>query len=464
MKPTMSETIAQRLAARIATLEAQRIPDEVVHAVERVLLDSLACAMGAHANPSVRALRRSVQRMSGSGNATLWGTGERTSVTGATLVNCTMTRDLDLNDTYFSHNPAHSSDNIGACAAVAEAEGRSSAELIKAILVAFEVQMRACEFTRVSFFKHTGWDQTLLITVASAAAASSLLKLDAARTAHALSIAACYPTSGEVRVGQISEMKSVSAGLAASRGVEAAYLAREGITGPHEAFEGKRGLGALVLGECNWDVLTAPFGDWRLARTCLKRYPAAYIIHSAIDAALTLRREHGVAPSDIEAVTVDAFAWLIEDMVNGMGSTSRYEIDARETADHSLPYCVAVSLVDGEYTIEQLNARRWEAPEVAAMVKRVKCVHDAAMDARFPPDRPSRVTLQLRGGRTLTREVAYPRGDYRDPLTDDELADKFRRLSRGALSPAAQERAIECALDFSNRTLPALLQCIKADA
>lgn len=458
---SISEKLAKQIFLAAAMPEVER---EVVHAVERVILDSLACALGASKSPSVLAARAWAKRISGTPSASVLGTSDKSSALGAALANCTMVRDLDLNDTYFSRNPAHASDNLGACLAVGEAEGATATEVIKSILIAFEVQMRACEFTRTSFFKQTGWDQTMLVTIATAAATGVLLHLDEARLAHALSIAACYPAVGEIRVGQISMMKSASAGLAATRGIEAAYLAKEGMTGPREIFEGRRGVAKLILGECDWDVLTAPFGDWRLPRTCLKRYPAAYIIHSAIDAALALRTEVNLLPADIREVTVEAFGWLIEDMVNGMGGTSRYEIDARETADHSLPYCVAVSLVDAEYSLRQLDAKRWEAPAVKEMMRKIRFVHDRDMDARFPPDRPSRVTVVTRDGRKLVKEFAYPKGDYRSPLSDEELAEKFRLLSAGVLAPRQQERAIARALNFSRESVSGLIEACNPNA
>lgn len=452
------QTISERLAAEIVRAASQPPDDpKLVHAVERIVLDSLGCALGAAHSPSVRAARAWARRIAGSPSATLLASGEKSSALGAALVNCTMVRDLDLNDTYFSRNPAHNSDNLGVCLAVGEAESAAAADIIKSILVAFEVQMRACEFTYKSFFKETGWDQTTLVTLASAAATGVLLKLDQPRMAHALAIAGCYPGIGEMRVGQISMMKAASAGLAATRGIEAAYLAREGMTGPRQVFEGQRGLAKLVLGECDWDLLTAPFGDWRLPRTCLKRYPAAYIIHSSIDLALDLRREHRLAAAEIDSVTVEAFGWLLEDMVHGMGGTSRYDIDSRETADHSLPFCVAAALVDGEYGLRQLHEKRWEAPEVKALMGRMSFVHDRAMDERFPPDRPSRMTIATRDGRKLTKELPYPKGDYRSPFSDDELADKFRSLSALVLTREQQAIAIKRALDFSRGSIRELI-------
>lgn len=452
------QSVSERLAAQICRAMAEPVADrKVIHEVERVLLDSLACALGATYSPSVRAARAWAKRIAGSPSATMLGTGEKSSALGAAMVNCTMVRDLDLNDTYFSRNPAHNSDNLGACLAVGEAEGASASDVVNSILIAFEVQMRACEFTSKSFFKETGWDQTTLVTLASAAATGVLLRLDQPRMAHALAIAGCYPGIGEMRVGRISMMKAASAGLAATRGIEAAYLAAEGMTGPREVFEGRRGMAKLMLGECDWDLLDAPFGEWRLPRTCLKRYPAAYIIHSSIDLALDLRREHHLVAGDIDSVTVEAFGWLLEDMVNGMGGTSRYEIDSRETADHSLPFCVAVSLVDGEYGLRQLNEKRWEAPEVQEMMRKMRFIHDRTMDERFPPDRPSRLTIVTRDGRTLVKEVPYPKGDYRAPFSDEEIADKFRSLSAEVLTPPRQEIAIERALNFSRGSVRGLL-------
>jgi len=421
------------------------------------VLDTLACALGAVDAPPVKAARGWARMVNGEPAARLLGTREASSVLGAALVNCTMARHLDMNDCDWARDPAHPSDNIGACLAVAEVSGAGALDFMKAVLVAYELQMRSTELTKVSFFKKSGWDHTTFVTLASAAGADTLLRLDAARLAHALAIAASYPTVGQLRVGQISMMKAASAGLAASRGVEAAYLASLGVTGPLEIFEGKRGMSALMLGECDWDVLTARVDSWRLPRTCLKQYPAAYIIHSAIDATLALRHEHDLAAERIVEVTVAGFGWLIEDMVHGMGGKSRYDIDARETADHSLPYCVAVSLVDGEYTLRQLDEPRWTMPDVKAMLAKVRCVHNPALDGGFPARRPARITVITSDSSRYEKQVDFPKGDPRDPMTDEDIAAKFRRLSSGVLGADAQERVIERAFDLRSHTLGELI-------
>jgi 2-methylcitrate dehydratase len=458
-------TVAARLATSLVEAQGRDLTDEhAIHAVERLVLDCAGCALGALDAAPVTAVRAWAKTIGGGGTVPILGTHESSSVLGAALANCTMIRHLDMNDCDWAISPAHPSDNIGACLAVALATDATPTDLLKAILIAYEVQMRSTEFAKVSFFRKTGWDHTTFVTLATAAGAGALLGLDPGRLAHALAIAGSYPTIGELRVGQISMMKAASAGLAATRGIEAAYLAYHGVTGPLEIFEGKRGMAKLMLGECDWELFTAPVGEWRLPRTCLKQYPAAYIIHASIDAALALHREHRLTPDAIESVEVAGFGWLIEDMVDGMGGRSRYDIDARETADHSLPYCVAAALLDGEYTHGQLANKRWEDADLRAMLKQVKCVHDADLDGGFPARRPGRVSVRLRDGRTVTKQVDFPKGDPRNPLTDDDLAAIFRHLSAKALSAAQQDRAIATALALRRHGAQALMDACRPGA
>lgn len=451
------KSVATKLAESLVAASSAPVDDKVMHATERLLVDTLACGLGAVNSLAPAAMRRWAKRIRGGGEASIIGTRETSSVLGATLANCTAMRDLDMNDTYYPRDSAHPSDNIGGVLAVGDGESSSAEQILRGILVGYEVAMRTCEIAKSSFQRVAGWDHTTFVTVGTAAGAGVLLGLDIERLAHAISISACYPTTGELRVGQISEMKAVSAGLAASRGIEAAYLAMEGVSGPAHAFEGRRGVSKLMLGETDWDLFSAPVTEWRLPRSNLKRYPAAYIIHSSIDAALTVRGENGISPKDIEEVRVDAFGWLVEDMVDGMGGTSRYDIDSRETADHSLPYCVAVSLVDGDYNLKQLQSRRWEAPEVRDMIRKTKCFRDPEMDKVFPGDRPGRVTVKLKNGKVHAKELAYPRGDYRLPFTDEELAKKFHTLAEPVLEKAKRDRAIELALNFRKANVKELL-------
>lgn len=428
------------------------INNSIIHSAERILLDTCACAFGAVDEQPVQAVRAWASNIKGTPEARIIGSAETSSVMGAAMANTTMARQLDINDAFWGRQiVCHPSDNIGGILAVADAVGATSDELLRAILVAFEIHIRVTEFSRESWYMEGGWDVAFFLPLATAAGVGTLLKLDRTQLANAMAIAASNAILGEIRVGHISTMKAVASGRAVAHGVEAAYLAAYGVTGPQRIFEGSRGLSALILGECDWDILLKPINEWRLPETCIKQYPAAYIIHNAIDAALALRAKHGILPEDVQEVEVTAYKWLIDEMVNGGGGKSRYDIDVRETADHSLPYCVAISLVDGEYTVAQLETPRWLAPEVKAMLSQVKCFHDPALDPGFPQSRPTRVKILLKDGRSVEQLVPYPKGDPRAPLTDDDIADKFRSLSRSQLDAAAQDRVIDTTLNLHER-------------
>lgn len=458
-----ASAVARRLAGSLHDAAFRgTTSEEMKHAAERVLLDSLACAMGAVGGPAAEAALSWARRLGGNSSASILGTREKSSVYGAALANATLIRDLDLGDTYVLRDGGHPSDCIGGILAVAEAESSPAEAVITAILVAYEVAMRSSEIAKVSYLEVRGWDYTTFIASASAAAVGILLRLDPDRLAHAIAIAACSPVMGEVRVGHISMMKAVISGLAVARGVEAAYLAQAGVTGPSFVYEGRRGTSKLVIGEADWELFAAPVVKWRLPQACQKKYPAAYVIHSAIEAALILRHEEKISPDTIEEVRVDAFAWLIEAMVNGMGGKSRYEIDSRETADHSLPFCVAVALVDGEYGLRQLEGERWKSADVEDMLRRVKCFHDKDMDKRIPVDRPSRVTIKLKDGRTFTKELAYPKGDPRSPFTDGELGEKFHAAAEKALPEKQRTRIINIALGLRKSNIGELMEACTA--
>ena len=174
-------TVAERLAQScVAAASSMVVNSQVLHAVERVLLDTLACALGGAESAPAKAVRAWARLSQGTPHANIIGTRETSSVHGATLANCTLSRHLDMNDCDWASDPAHPSDNIGACLAVGQVTGASAVDILKAILVAYEVQMRSTEFTKVSFFKTTGWDHTTFVTLATSAAAGTLLHLDAA--------------------------------------------------------------------------------------------------------------------------------------------------------------------------------------------------------------------------------------------------------------------------------------------
>jgi 2-methylcitrate dehydratase len=355
--------------------------------------------------------------------AHLFGGGQ-SSVEWATFVNGLLIRYLDYNDTYLSLEPAHPSDNLAPVLAVGELAGANGRDLIVAAVLAYEIQCRLCD--AASLRKH-GWDHVFYGALSSATAACKLLRLDVTRTTHALGLAGvCNTALRQTRAGELSMWKGCAFANAARNGVFAALLASEGMTGPAPIFEGDLGIMKLLTGSFDLGPLGGEHGQgFMMPVTYIKFWPAEYHSQSAIDAALQLRPEVG----DVRKVTaIDIHTF--DAAVDIIGKDpEKWRPKTRETADHSLPYCTAVALADGDVTLAQFDDKRLADPALLDLVSRVKIHRDKELSHRYPAGIPNRVTVTLADGRQLVREVEFPRGHARNPMTDAEVEHKFRTLA-----------------------------------
>jgi 2-methylcitrate dehydratase len=421
----MSRTLAGRLAEYAAGLSFDRLTREAVHETKRRFIDSFATAVGAMPADAYAIARRCAGRVSGSPAASLLGGGQ-SSPEWAAFVNGLLIRYLDFNDTYLSKEPAHPSDNLAAVLAAGEAAGVGGKDLITAAVLAYEIQCRFCD--AASLRKH-GVDHVTFGAISSAVAAAKLMNLDAARTAHAIGIAGvCNVALRQTRSGELSMWKGCAFANAARNGVFAATLAADGLTGPAPIFEGDLGFFNLVTRE---PFAPAPFGGepgngdgFMMNKTYIKFWPAEYHSQSAIDAAIRLRGQVGDV-SRVAAIDIDTF----EASYNIIGKYAEaWAPKTRETADHSLPYCTAAALMDGDVTLATFDEKRFTDPGLLALTAKVKVRLDNALSPRYPRGIPNRITVALAGGKTFTEEVEFPRGHAMNPMSDSEVERKFRIL------------------------------------
>jgi 2-methylcitrate dehydratase len=211
---------------------------------------------------------------------------------------------------------------------------------------------------------------------------------------------------------------------AARNGVFAAILAAEGLTGPAPIFEGELGVMKLLTGPFTLAPLGGGSRPFMITNTYIKFWPAEYHSQSAIDAALQLRAEVGDV-RNIEAVDIHTFDAAVD--IIGK-DPEKWRPKTRETADHSLPYCTAVALADGDVTDAQFAPKRFSDPALLDLVAKVKIYRDAALSTRYPRGIPNRLTITLKNGKQLVREVEFPRGHAGNPMTDAEVEQKFRLL------------------------------------
>lgn len=420
----MAEALAARFAKYSNGLRFEQLPSATVHETKRRFIDSFATAVGAMDADAFAIARRCAGRVQSTPGASLFAGGQ-SSVEWATFVNGLLIRYLDYNDTYLSLEPAHPSDNLAPVIAVGEAAGSDGKALITAAVIAYEIQCRLCD--AASLRKH-GVDHVTYGALSSAVAASHLMKLDVEKTTHAIGLAGVANVAlRQTRAGEMSMWKGCAFANAARNGVFAATLAAEGLTGPAPIFEGELGLEKLIVRE---KVAVNPMGGepdntdgYMIDKTYIKFWPVEYHAQSAVEAILDLRKDIGDwrNVSQIDIHTFDAAVDIIGK------DPEKYRPKTRETADHSMPYCVAVALTDGDVRHDSFDEKHLANHDLIALTNRIKLHRDADCNRRYPRGIPNRLAVSLNDGRKLVKEVEFPRGHALNPMTDAEVEAKFRR-------------------------------------
>jgi 2-methylcitrate dehydratase len=440
----MVDRISALLAAYALATAPDDVPPETVHEVERRVLDTVGVAVAGFEEAAPVAARAVALAEARTDGAVVWGTGERAGADLAGFANATAVRCLDYNDTYLSREPLHPSDAIPPLFALAETERRSGAELVAAVAVAYEVAVRLCDAGSV---RAHGWDHVNHLAAGIACGASRLLGLDEERTRHAIALTVVpHAAMRQTRAGELSMWKGVAAAEAGRNALFAARLARAGMTGPAEPFEGEMGyVGQLLGGEVDLDAL-APLErrdpPRAIRQTYVKRWPVEYHAQSAVDAALQLRAELGErAAEDLATIRIETFDASYEIIAK---DAEKWDPTTRETADHSLQYVVLAALLDGEVTLRTFEPTRFRDPGTLTLLRTAVTVEENdELSAGYPDGIPNRITVETHDGRRLAREVRYPSGHARNPMTDDEVAAKFRANVGGRWKPDLADRVEE---------------------
>jgi 2-methylcitrate dehydratase len=444
--PNVTRTIAEWAAAT----RYEDLPQEVVVEAKRFLMDSVGCALGGAQQHDVHLARTVLGEIAGRGQATVLVTGERWDPVSAALLNALMIRVMDYNDIYWKQDPSHPSDLIPAAMAAAERAGGSGRDLLLGIALAYEFEQRLCE---VSFpgIRELGWHHATLTAVAAPIAAGRMLGLDAGQIQHAIGISASrHCTTGSVTAGKLTMMKNSVDPLATQSGVLAALLAEQGYTGPEHVLDGKEGFSHVFDSDWKFELLTEGLGEsWRILECGMKFFPTEALTHAPISATLDLIQEHDLAPDEIETVTIHSLARAADILADA----SKYDPHTKETADHSLPYVIAAAIAERQVTPLQFTKGKIMDPTIRAQLAKVRVIADPEIEALFPGLQRVRVEIATRDGRRLTRQLDFPKGDPRNPLTDAEIAGKFAALAEGIATPEDVERmqaAIARAEDFDS--------------
>jgi 2-methylcitrate dehydratase len=436
-------TMVEQLADFVAGASYDRMSEKAKETLKLHVLDALGCAIGAIDSSVYNKLVGYEMEIGDKGTVTLIG-GGKTKPDRAALFNSALVRYLDFNDSYFAKGETcHPSDNLAGILAAAEYAGISGKEFLTALAVAYQIQ---CRLSDVAPVRSHGFDHTVQGSYAIAAGISRALMLDSEQTADAISITGtAFNALRVTRTGVLSNWKGLAYPSLAFSAMNAAFLAKHGITGPREVFEGNKGFMDAIAGEFSIDWNDEDLE--RITQTFLKKYNAEIHSQSAVEGVLELKHEFRFAPGDIDEIKVDIFN-VAYDIIGGGEEGQKTEVTTKEESDHSLPYILAVALLDDKVTPEQYSPERITRDDVQQLLRKIKIAPNLSFSERFPEQMPCRITVKLKDGRVIEKSKDDYSGFKTRPMDFDQVAMKFDDLAGNRTDDMLRRQIIDMVMNL----------------
>jgi 2-methylcitrate dehydratase len=323
-------------------------------------------------------------------------------------------------------------------------------DVITAIVLAYEFEQRLCEFA-IPGLRERKWHHASLTQFVSPIAAGKVLGLSVDQMVNAIGISGSHNhTIGSPTAGHLTMMKNTVDPMAVQSGVIAALMAKKGYTGTEAVFEGKEGFmdcyggwdvkdqqvkpvlmhGKESIDEWKWDLnkLTGRLGEkFKILECSMKAFPTEALTHTHITCALNVVVKNNISYDQIDTVTVTTIARACDILFD----PHKYRPETRETADHSLPYCIAAALVDHKVTTQSFSEEKLKDPKIREVIDKIKGVASIEFEKMFPEKQPSKVVIRTKDGHEFSEYLEYPKGDPREPMTMSDLENKFNSLTYG---------------------------------
>jgi len=437
---TAQPSIARALAEWVSALEPGGLPASVSSACANTVLDTLALSVAARRTAYVEALCASWQ---GTGRATVLGAGERRDAASAAMINGTAAHGEDFDNT-FEGCPIHWGAVIVPCViAAAEHDDRGAADVSKGLAVGGEVMCRLGLIAQKGVHAAGFHPTAVLGAMGAAAGAAATLGLTPAQTTHALGIAGSMASGIIEYLADGSWTKRMHAGWAAQSGLRAAFMAREGFTGPATVFEGSHGLlhGFAPSVAPDFDILSGDLGAvWQVANTAFKPYACGTMTQPFIDCARRLAKRTRAA--DIVSLTCRVGEGTVHRLWEPLALKRRPP--NAYAAKFSTPYCIAVGFLRGSAGLAEFTEESVADPAIHELAARVSYVIDP--DDEYPKNYTGHITAQLTNGKRIEESQPHLRGGSREPMTREELEAKCAaNVAYGGLTVAAAEAIVSFA-------------------
>src|SRR5246500_4940565 len=393
------------------------------------ILDSLACSIAALGAGPIDACRAQVTEFGGTGPSTLIGGGQANPIYAA-FWHTALVRYVDFMDNFLAPTETcHTADNFGVPLTIADYAGGSGRDLMLAVALGYTVQSRLVDQAN---FMTSGFDHTAQLAFSLNAAAGRLLGLSEEQIANAIAMAAVSDASfAVVRAKPLSQWKGLASAQSALGAMNTLFLARRGVGGPLQVVEGPLGIDHLLRMKINidWDKQ----GYEGVVESTIKKYNSMIHTQSAVHCMVELAGQNKIDPDKFVSIEADVFQLAYDFAGGGLYGMDKV-IRIKEQADHSLPYLLAVALLDGDVMPAQFQPDRIARADVQNLLKKVSVRPNHEFTEEYPAKMPARITIRLQDGKVIEHEVQDYPGLASRPFTWDEEVEKFDELTDGRAS------------------------------
>ncbi len=424
----MEIPLTRHLASFCTELEYETLPPEVVDRAKYFFLDYLGVAVRGSLSDSSLPLYRLAQTLAPEGSGTVLGRVQKTTFPYAALANGTAAHSLELDDTHQGGSIHLGVSVFSAALAIAESLGASGKEFITASVAGFEVAARLAMALKPADHYRRGFHPTATCgTFGAAASAARLLNLNEPQFLFALGIAGSQSAGSMEFLTAGAWTKRFHPGWAAFSGLHAALLAKEDFIGPTTILEGRAGFLKAYSVNPDPGKITHGLGeDFQILQTAVKPHACCRYTQAPIDAVLKVVQEHDILPQQVEHVTIGMLETGIPVICEPADRKSR-PTNVVE-AQFSLPFGVAVALAKRRASLEEFTETMLHDAEIGSLMTKVDYERDPTLEQNYPKEWPAWAKVKLHDGREVSAQVRFPKGDPENPLSWDQLTDKYNDL------------------------------------
>jgi 2-methylcitrate dehydratase len=443
--------VARDLSKYSLEFTFQDLPPDVIHQTKRVMLDTLGCAFGGYDSEANLAIQELIKALAHPPEATVFGSGLQTSCLNATLANGAMVRYLDYNDAAFFFQGEtyrtgyHPSEVIPPILALGERQHLSGSEVITAIVLGYDLSLSFFEGVVGPEMEKRGWNGDTRGAYIIPILAGKILGLTETEMENAIGISgSCHAVLGilDTPAEEYTMAKNIRFPTMAYGGILSVLLAQKGFTGPARIIEGHDGFIEKIMdGKYDIGKLTNLKDKFAIRETCIKSIAADFSTHGHLTATLNLVKEHHLKPEDIHEIRITTSKRCAEHTGNPV---KKYPKN-KETADHSSYYLTAIAIVDQKIGPDQFKPEKYQDPRVRGLIDKVVLQGDPNLD-RFRPAGISEIIAK--DGKKYSSRADYPKGHPRNPMTDEEIAEKFRSMASKYLTELQMQQLIEAVFDL----------------